>query len=213
MEKFCQDFRRSSLFESLSDDDWQIVSSHFPPCEVIPAGEPLLNKDKAALILLVKGCATVHSAGHGRAAVMRKLNAGDIFGVSTLFGDTSPVSEVSAATDCWVIMLTREIVMRCLCESFAFTQAYIHFLTDRIRFLNRRIANYTEDSTEECVLYYIREHLTADGEFSPPGSMTELAKILHVGRSSLYRAFEHLTEQGHLVEIGAKRWKFKEEIV
>ena len=206
-------FRYTALFASLSEEEWLIVSAHFPPPVEIAAGQPLLTADKAALILLVEGRATVRSAGHGRAAVMRKLAAGDVCGVATLFGDSSPVSEVRAVTDCRVIMLSREIVTRCLYESFAFTRSYIGFLTDRIRFLNRRIANYTEDSTEECLLYYIRENLTAEGEFSPSGSMTELARMLHVGRSSLYRAFEHLVAQGYLEEIAAKRWKYKEELI
>ncbi len=205
--------RRCALFSPLSETEWQRVAALLPPPVAIPAGQPLLDADTAALLILTSGRATVLAAGHGRATVMRKLGPGDLCGVATLFGDTAPVSEVTAVTDCEAVILPRELVRRCLRDSFAFTESYIAFLTDRIRFLNRRIANYTEDSADERVLYYIRERLNADGEFSPAGSMTELANILHMGRSSLYRAFEHLVEQGYLEEIATKRWKYKEEFL
>lgn len=207
---FC---RQIPLFASLPEEDWQTVAAHFPSPQTIPAGAPLLPASQNALLLLLDGQAVVCASGHDRTAVMRKLGPGDICGVATLFGDPVPVSEVTAVTACKVITLSRAIITRCLQESFAFTENYIAFLTDRIRFLNRRIANYTEDSADERLLYYIREHLDKDGEFSPPGSMTELAHILHVGRSSLYRAFEHLAAQGFLEEIATKRWKYKEEIL
>jgi len=205
--------RHSVLFSPLSEVEWRQVATLFPPPVTIPAGRPLLDRDAAALLILTRGQATVLAAGHGRATVMRKLGPGDVCGVATLFGDTAPVSEVTAVTDCEAVILPRELVRRCLQDNFAFTESYIAFLTDRIRFLNRRIANYTEDSADKRVLYYIRERLNADGEFSPSGSMTELANTLHMGRSSLYRAFEHLVEQGYLEEIATKRWKYKEEFL
>ena len=205
--------RRSPLFSPLPEEEWKRVAALFPPPKTIPAGQSLVDAEGAALVILTRGQATVRSAGHGRAAVMRKLGPGDICGVATLFGDSAPVSEVTAVTTCEAVILPRELVRTCLKESFAFTESYIAFLTGRIRFLNGRIANFTEDSADERLLYYIREHTTSDGEFSPSGSMTELAHLLHVGRSSLYRAFEHLVEQGYLEEITTKRWKYKEEIL
>ena len=205
--------RQMALFSCLTEAEWTALSAQFPQPEQIPAGEPLLPAGEPTLLLLLDGQARVTTSGHGRTVVMRRLAAGDVCGAAMLFGEHTPVSRVTALTDCRVIGLPRETVRRFLCECPGFAVSYVTFLTGRIRFLNRRIADCTENSADERLLYYIREHLTPDGEFAPSDSMLELARTLNVGRSSLYRALEHLTEQGYLEETAKRRWRYKEVIL
>lgn len=205
--------RQMPLFAELTEEEWSALSVQFPAPESVPSGAPLLPPEEPSLLLLLCGQARVTASGHGRPVVMRRLTAGDVCGAATLFGEHTPVSRVTALTDCRVIALPRETVRRFLRECPGFAVSYVTFLTGRIRFLNRRIADCTENSADERLLYYIREHLSPDGEFIPSGSMLELSRTLNVGRSSLYRAFEHLTEQGYLEETAKRRWRYKEVIL
>lgn len=205
--------RHTALFAGLTAEEWAEIAGQLPEPEQIPAGASLLRREEPALLFLLDGQARVMTSGHGRPVVMRRLYAGDICGVATLFGENTPVSRVEALTDCRVICLPRETVRRFLREYPGFAESYVIFLTGRIRFLNRRIADCTENSADERLLYYIREHLSQDGEFIPSVSMLELSRTLNMGRSSLYRAFEHLTEQGFLAETAPRRWRYKEVLV
>ena len=199
---------RELLAQVLNGEGCEIID--YAPSESICEPQTLLRK----IGIILKGSAIVLSADSDRKVLLRRFSPGDIFGVSSVFSDESEfVSRISAKSACTVAFIDAPSLSLLLENDKAVLYNYIGFLSDRIRFLNRRIANYTEDSADERLLYYIREHLDKDGEFSPPGSMTELAHILHVGRSSLYRAFEHLAAQGFLEEIATKRWKYKEEIL
>lgn len=48
-------------------------------------------------------------------------------------------------------------------EDFRIAENYIRFLSGRIRFLNERIAGFTEDSAERRVADYFFQHRREDG--------------------------------------------------
>jgi CRP-like cAMP-binding protein len=212
MEEYLKICRDTLLFSSLSDEDWRRLNVWLPKPVSFCANEELMNKSPA-LVILLSGRASVFAISHGRNAVTRTLGKGDVFGVATIFGDNPPVSIVKADTTCRCLVIPRETVLQFMQESFAFTEAYLRFLTDRICFLNRRIGNYSEDSAEERLLYYLQEGADENGVFTLVSSMSVLAQTLHIGRSSLYRAFETLIKQDKLAQINHKQWKIKEVLL
>lgn len=209
MDDYITKCRSTALFSALTDEEWSRLSVLLPKPTTFAANEELLRRS-SSLVLLLSGRASVFTNSHGRHAVTRTLHAGDIFGVTTIFGDDQPVSVVKADVICRGLVIPRDTVLLFMKESFSFTEAYLRFLTDRIRFLNRRIGNYTEDSSEERLLYYFKEGADEYGVFTLTGSMSVLAQTLHIGRSSLYRALETLLNQGKLEQINHKQWKIKE---
>lgn len=212
MDDYLKICRSTSLFSALTNEEWSRLSVLLPKPTTFSADEDLMNRPPA-LVVLLSGRAAVFTISHGRHAVTRTLNRGDICGVTTIFGDGAPVSIVKADVTCRGLIIPRETVLKFMQESFSFTEAYLRFLTDRIRFLNRRIGNYTEDSADQRLLYYLQEGANGDGIFTLDGSMSVLAQTLHIGRSSLYRAFETLVQQGRLEQISHKQWKIKEELL
>ena len=73
---------------------------------------------------------------------------------------------------------------------------YIGFLSDRIRFLNRKIKFFTSGTAERRLALYLDSF--PEDSFKIDESMSAVADMLDIGRASLYRAFDRLTEDGFI---------------
>ena len=89
-------------------------------------------------------------------------------------------------------------------KDFRVAENYIRFLTDRIRFLNRKITALTDGQSDDRLRRYLLEHGSETGEVELPGSMKELAQMLHMGRSSLYRSLDVLLAEKTVRREGRK---------
>ena len=80
---------------------------------------------------------------------------------------------------------------------------YVRFLSDRIRFLNRKINLLANSSSENSLIGYLLNAAGRFGEeFRLEVSYTELARNLNIGRSSLYRAMDDLEEKNIIKRKG-----------
>ena len=73
--------------------------------------------------------------------------------------------------------------------------SYIAFLSQRIRFLNRKIDSFTAPSAREALLRHLLE-IHRDGAAEITGGYSQLARTLNIGRASLYRALDALEAEG-----------------
>ncbi len=157
-------------------------------------------KKQAGLIL--DGSASVTTPTPGKETLLRFLSAGELFGIANLFSDSPYVSVIRAHGSCRVLVIPEEAVRRLLEEDRSFLYHYLSFLTDRIRYLNRKIGYLTAGSAERRLALYLASfgaetvHLDA--------SISALSELLDIGRASLYRAFDKLTEDGYLRKEGRK---------
>ena len=83
---------------------------------------------------------------------------------------------------------------------------YVRFLSDRIRFLNSKIATFTADSAKSKLMRYLVSQAelqnNPEGNVVLPVSCQKLAESLNIGRASLYRAFEQLENDGLIRRSG-----------
>ena len=190
------------LFEGLSltekDRCWAIDSGEeaaFTKGEVIYDSECA----KRALALILGGRVRVQ---HGH-VVMNELIAGDVFGVAALFGDEDPYpTAVTAHTDCHVLFIPQATVSAWMAAVPRVGENYIRFLSDRIRFLNRRLATLTAGHTDGKLWRHLLAHRGEDGVVHLSGGLSELAHTLDMGRSSLYRGLDALTADGRIIRRG-----------
>lgn len=154
---------------------------------------------QAALAVILSGEVCVY---HGR-VVMNVLRAGDVFGAAALYGPDEPyASRVVADSACEVAFVPQETVSRWMASEPRIGENYIRFLSDRIRFLNRRLATLTAGQTDGKLWRYLLAYAGEDGVVRLSGGMTELAKRLNMGRSSLYRSLDSLADAGRIVRDG-----------
>lgn len=152
-----------------------------------------------ALAVILRGQVTVL---HGRVK-MNSLQEGDVFGAAALFGGTeSYASRVMARTACRVAFIPQETVSDWMANEPVVAANYVRFLSDRIRFLNRRLATLTAGHTDGRLWKHLLTCKGEDGWVRLPGGMAELARSLDMGRSSLYRSLDALVAAGHIVRQG-----------
>ena len=154
---------------------------------------------RRALVLVLEGTLRVF---HGR-AVMKDLQPGDVFGAAALFGGEEPyTSTVMATGACRVLFIPQEAVSAWMAAVPQVGENYVAFLSDRIRFLNRRLSTLTAGQTDGKLWRYLLAHQGENGVVSLPSGLTGLAETLDMGRSSLYRSLDVLTAAGRICRQG-----------
>lgn len=137
--------------------------------------------------------------------VMNDLYPGDVFGAAALYGSDEPYpSSVVAVTSCRVALIPQETVSCWMAAVPQVGENYVRFLSDRIRFLNRRLNTLTAGQTDGRLWRYLLAHRGEDNVVVLSGGMSTLAERLDMGRSSLYRSLDALTAAGYIRREGKK---------
>lgn len=186
------------LFWGLSDGDREKIMSGFSAPAVLCHGDELYRT--GFLGLIVSGTARVlRRNDSGEKIVMRTMECGDMFGAASVFGEWKEgSSSVVALTRCEVIYIS-ETELRRIMEDYPQTAInYITFLSDRIRFLNRRMDVFSAGTAEQKLFEYLAGQSDTNGYVRLGFGMAELSRRLKIGRSSLYRALETLEAAGQI---------------
>lgn len=198
MHSFPQDV---FLFHGLSDAQRDALLAEAPPPERFEKGAVIYSADRfrRAVGVVLNGEVLVLRD----AAVLNRLGRGAVFGAAALYGqETHYVTEVRAATACELRFFDESLLNDWMRRDFRLAENYIGFLSDRIRFLNRRIASFTAGDANERLLAYLQQHADENGPVALPHSMSELSKMLDMGRTSLYRALDTLAAEGRIRREG-----------
>ncbi len=191
-------FLLNGLTAEEKDRCWRIAAAEETTFE---KGAVIYSSDHAAraLALVLSGTVRVY---HGR-VVMNDLRAGGVFGAAALFGAGDPYpTTVTAHTACRILFLPQQTVSRWMAEVPRVGENYIRFLSDRIRFLNRRLSTLTAGDTDNKLWHYLLAHRDERGTVRLDGGMTALAETLDMSRSSLYRGLDALADTGKIHRRG-----------
>ncbi len=159
-----------------------------------------------ALALVTKGEADVYKQTEKGLLFLSILPVGGVFGMAAMFYEENGfINTVSARTDCRICFFSKEYLEEIFVKYPSTAKNYISILSQKIHYLNAKISNLTSSSPATRLLSYLQT-LCADksGEIILPVSVSELSKILSLGRTSLYGAFDELTENGAIERDGKK---------
>ncbi len=172
------------------------------------SGEVIKSYDDTPILcIIVKGEVLVHGKEGAADLLLRILRPGDTFGVASLLGQHGgdPVTRVTASTPTQALCMSEETLRSLLLSDSALAMRYIDFLADRIRFLNRRISCLGAGSAEKRLCAWL-DSVIPEGmdswDHTLRLSMSRLADVLGLGRASLYRALDTLSEQGLISREG-----------
>jgi CRP-like cAMP-binding protein len=157
------------------------------------------DTDRVAGVIL-KGKATVTTPDTARNTLLRFLGKGEMFGIANLFSEAPYISVIRANGECRAFLLPEQAIRQLLERDTAFLYRYLGFLSGRIRFLNQKIGYLTAGSAERRLALYLRS--LGKGSVHLDESISSLSELLDVGRASLYRAFDKLTEDGFIQKQG-----------
>ncbi len=197
------------LFQDLAPSRTEELTRHRGSVAEVPRGKPVLGY-RGKLGILLKGRLLVEN---GSGTPLNHLEPGALFGVSTVFTpQKTHVTDIYAEEDSTLLLLTEAELRELFTEEFTVNRNYLSFLTGRIRFLNWKIDLFSANTAEQKLLCWIR-HQCRTEEVSGQdvltvdvGSMSQLAMLLGMGRASLYRAADALTESGVIQKVSRKKW-------
>lgn len=196
------------LFTGIPVGECEALMACLPPPREFSKGDGIYSCHdfQRALGVLLEGEAEVsRPCADGHRVVMNRLKAGGIFGAAALFGDCSDyVTEIRAATTCRVLFIPQDQMLELMKRDFRLAENYIRFLSGRVRFLNEKIASFTDGQTDDRLRRYLLQNSDESGRVALPRSMVELAQTLNMGRSSLYRSLDALEAAGLIRREGKK---------
>lgn len=179
-------------------------------CEIIhyDKGDVIYSKTcfKRSLGIILDGTVKVYKeSSDGHCILFNTLCRGDMFGAAALFNEEKEyVTELRAARSCRVIFFSQRLITRGIERDSRFAENYIKYLSDRVRFLNKKLFSLTGGTAEQRLSQYLLDNLCEDELRTLPLSMTQLSSELNISRASLYRAFDSLIESGVIEKSGRK---------
>ena len=179
----------------------KLLESVATECEerCFSSGEDIISDGDNCLYIIISGVASVYTRDDSHELLLRTLGAGDTVGVATLFGTEPAVSRILAKEETCVLTVSDTAVKTILSNDSDTALRYISFLSDRIRFLNRRIALLSAGSAERRLAAWLETSSPDSAErMTLPIPMNALASALGLGRASLYRAFDALSDAGYI---------------
>lgn len=180
------------LFKDLKSDELKEIETSLGNPEVVAKDGELYKS--GFLCILIDGKARVcRKGGTGETVTIRNICSGEVFGAASVFGSWEQgFSSVIAGSSCTVIYLSEQRLKELFVKYPQISLNYIAFLSDRIRFLNRRIDAFTAGSTEQKLYEYLVSASDCSGVVKLGFGMSELARRLKMGRTSLYRGLDSL---------------------
>lgn len=195
------------LFNGLSNSEIISIQSILDKKITFSKGSELYQN--GLLGILISGNATVKRLNDiGDCITIRSISSGELFGSASVFGDwKSGMSSIIADTRCDVLYISEEKFCEIITLYPLVSLNYIIYLSDRVRFLNKKLDAFTTKSTEERLYEFLLSLADIDGNVTLNFGMAELARRLNVGRTSIYRDIssleskELLTRNGHNFKI------------
>lgn len=200
------------MFEGLSATEREKIikdfslPKSFKKDEIIYSAENFEN----AIGFILKGSAFA-LCDNNSAVHIKTFESGSCFGAAAVFGGDRYVSTVIAKSDIEVLFITEEQLKKMFFEYPLTSLNYINFLSEKVRFLNKKLSLLSCGSAEDTVLKYLSSSADSEGYAQIPKSMTLLSKMLGLGRASLYRSLDTLESQGIIIRENNKIKVIKNE--
>lgn len=201
---FSEILKNTFLFKDIDNNTFEACCSFegyyldtFNPGEIMQN-----SKTDKKIGIIIDGKAIISSSNDG--VIIRKLGVNDVYGVAILYDSTKYLTQVSAISKCKVLILEKNFVDKCISFNTQIAFNYISFLANKIGFLNAKISSYTAKNTESKLMTYLLQLPMNDGVVYLNSDYSAIAKMLGIGRASLYRAFEKLEKDGQIVKTDKK---------
>ena len=197
-----QNYTDFFLLKDIPQNEQNEIISAFPSSKSFKKGEIIYSAEvfPNALGLILKGEAFAVTNNDNK-LFMNSFKSGTAFGVAAVFGNKSNfVSTITAKTDMEILFITEETLLK-IFEKYPKTAVnYIEFLSDKIRFLNKKVALLSSGSADDTVLNYLSSVADSSGNAALPRNMTLLSKTIGISRASLYRCIENLENKGLILK-------------
>ncbi len=196
--------KSSFLMRGISSSEISEAISLLSPREIeYPKGAVLasVGEKVCTLRFLLRGSALVYRDSEHR-TLLSRLDIGDCFGAANLFSEASTYpTEIVSSTAVCCIETDEASLVSLFAKHPVSALNYISFLSEKIRFLNRRIGDFSCSSAEKKVARLLLLSLNGS-EAVTLGNLRQTAESMGLGRASLYRVLSDFERRGLLLKDG-----------
>ena len=140
-------------------------------------------------------CEVRRTRADDTAVILNTLRQNDSFGILSVFSDKDFPTSIFARKSSAVLFFEKQDVL-CITQKYPKASLnLINFLTEKLVFLNRKIATYSEGSVEEKLSSFLLSEYKKRGSHFPL-NCKRCSEELGVGRASVYRAIDNLAREG-----------------
>ena len=201
------------LFKELNADDIEEIISKYSTIQTFKPKDIIYSDIKFphAIGIVIKGKCYALTNNSGN-VYMNNFETGDCFGVAAIFGNKEKyVSTIISKTKTEILFINEKNLKQIFLMHPQVSLNYIEFLSNKIRFLNTKLKVLSNSATEDTVLNYLTTVTNGGGFAEIPVNMTMLAKMLGIGRASLYRSIDSLESKGIIIRENNKIKVIKNE--
>lgn len=189
------------LFKNLSCERIAcLADSIAPELKRFAPGETIYSPSefKTKIGFVISGsCAVERQRGDGVSIPLNKLAPGDAFGVLSVFSDKEEFPTfIKAKKESDVLFFDKSDVLYLIKSEPEVAVNLVYFLGNRIAFLNDKLSTFSADNTEQKVAKFLLYEARKGGGQTFNFNCKKTAEALNIGRASLYRAIDSLTESG-----------------
>ena len=200
-KSICDLLRTLFLFKNLSYERiTTLASSVAPELKRFFPGETIYSPSefKTRIGFVVNGsCIVERQRGDGVSIPLNKLAPGDAFGVLSVFSDKDEFPTfIKAKKESDILFFDKNDVLYLIKNEPEIAVNLVYFLGNRIAFLNDKLSTFSADNTEQKVVKFLLYEARKRGSQSFNFNCKKTAEALNIGRASLYRAIDSLTENG-----------------
>jgi len=216
---------KRNIFDRISKESMDMILPCFKPYwKNYSTGETILTYDSSAprrVEVLERGSAKLQILNEdGDIFLIERINEGDVFGEPFALPLNSFAYMVTAETDCRVLFLDYEhIIKPCknLCEHHSQIISNLFIMAaQKSQGLSLHISFLHQNSIRQKVLAYLNyassiSPKTSDGYFTIPMSLVDLSEYLNVDRSAMMREIKAMKSDG-LIDGNRREFRLIESV-
>ena len=200
MEKYIEFFSGVFLFSSLPEDKLSAALSECEPeLRSFSRGELIFSPrcyEKELGVILEGECEIVRRKNDGAEVVLNVLKSRDSFGILAVLGKDEFPTEIAAKREAKVFFIKKSKLLRVIRHYPTVAMNVINFLTEKISFLNRKIATFSSESVEEKLRMFLLGEYKKIGATEFSLNCKKCSEAISAGRASVYRGIDALEKSG-----------------
>ena len=191
--------RLSFLFRGISDEEiMQAINSITYKIESFCQGdciyEPKRYEEKIGLVL--KGeCTVERKRSDGSSLPLNSLKIGDSFGILAIFSNEDFPTVIKAKRNSDILFISKKDCEYLIKKDHRIAFNMLKFMSNRIAFLNKKIATFSADNVEQKLAQYLIIESQKTESNVILMNCKKTAEQINAGRASLYRAIDSLCDR------------------
>ena len=202
MSTYSSFLKKTFLFKNVEEEVIDVILRPIKvECKDYAKGDVIYSPDvfEKMIGFVIHGECLVSRQSGDSTVPLNTIRENDSFGITAVFSsrDSFP-TVITAKSSCSILFLSEHSLRSIVKKNPQLSMNIIEFLTEKINFLNDKIAAFSGGSVEEKLASHILLLSKRNNSLEFDFNKKKSAEALNCGRASLYRAISALESAGYI---------------